>query len=36
MLPTKLTDLWANGKLAEKGNVGVPWDFVVSRSECIV
>jgi hypothetical protein len=37
ILPPGLTcNLWANGNLAEKGVVGVPWDFVVSRSECIV
>jgi len=37
MLPTELTcNFWANGNLGENGNVGVSWDFVVSKSECIV
>jgi hypothetical protein len=31
MLPTDLTcNFWASGNLTEKGNVWVPWDFVVS------
>ena len=36
ILPTGLKcNLWVNGNLTEKGNVGVPW-VVVSRTECIV
>ena len=37
LLPTELTcNFWSNGKLTEKGKVGVSWDFVVSSSERIV